>query len=731
MRPRFLAFLVLPVWASLAVGLGPYAAAAPPSTASRAPAQAGGFPAQPEPIPPSSWGLAPAASNGPAAVYTDPGELPRLRTADGELPLEHTHVSARLSAFVADVEVSQTYRNPGTRSTEAVYTFPLPENSAVDRMRMTIGDRTIEAAIREREQAKREYEAAKHAGHTAALLEQERVNIFTQSVANIAPASKIDVTVHYVQDLTYDAGQVEFVFPMVVGPRYLPEGRVPDAARISPPYMGKGDRSGRDISLDLVADVTGTIGDFEVPAHDVMSRRPADGTLRMTLAEKDTIPNRDFVLRFRVAGARPGATLYTSGGDDGYFALVVQPPLLDVDALVGRREMIFVVDVSGSMSGVPLGMCKTAMREALSRLRPVDTFDIITFSGRAAKLWPEPRAASDVAVREALQFVSSLTAGGGTELGDAVAAALTPDVPAGRDRYVFFMTDGFVGDDQRIVAMSRRFAQSLTDRGQRARVFGFGTGSSVNRALIDGLSRAGNGVPVYATTREDPRRDVERFFRFADRSVLRDVHIDWGDLRVNDVAPGDTPDLYASHRLVVHGRYSGAAAGKPVVVRGTAGDQIVEIAATSRVVPNSAAAAPHDLLGELWARSRVGELEDSLWMGDVDARGAITKLGIDFGIVTPFTSFIAVDSSRVVGDGDPDTIVQPQEGPEAVDLGMARGTLLPAPQEPMRELVEQVAPGASSRGCVCDAAAGVDPGRGGAWAVGALGLALLCARRRR
>ena len=653
------------------------------------------YPESPAPLAPvdvAAWNAKTVVRDGPTVVHTDPGDLPRLQLAtDGgaRLPLEHTHVKAKLTGFIAEVEVAQTYTNPHADPIEAVYTFPLPENSAVNHMRMQVGDRVIEAKIEERRRAKQIYESAKREGYTAALLEQERPNIFTQSVANIEPGKKIDIVIRYVQDLTYDAGMYEFVFPMVVGPRFMPgaplEGpqagkgthrdtdRVPDASRISPPYLGKGDRSGHDISLELVADASLAVSEFEVPTHEVSARKPADGTLRLTLAERDSIPNRDFVLRYRVAGEKPRATLYV--GDEhsskGYFSLVVHPPQLDVDSLVGQREVIFVVDVSGSMSGTPLGMCKVAMTEALRGLRPVDTFNIITFAGATQKAFDAPRPANATNVREALAVVDGLSAGGGTHMANAVEAALSHDVARGRHRYVFFMTDGYVGNEDEIIGASASFVEALEARQQRARVFGFGVGSSVNRYLLEGLSRAGKGLAVFATTREDPSRAVNRFYHYIDRAVLSDVRVEWGNLGAAEVFPEELPDLFASHPIIVHGKYRGTPGG-PLTVTAKVGARDVEIPVSVRQAKVDGQAS--EVLGALWARSKVASLEEQLWEGSSQGvQNEITRLGIDFHLVTRFTSFVAVDTSRKVGDGDPTTVVQPVESPEGVDVAMAGG----------------------------------------------------------
>jgi Ca-activated chloride channel family protein len=624
-------------------------------------------------------------------IMTEPGELPVLELASDRskrLPLEHTHVKANLTGYVAEVEVTQTYTNPHEKAIEAVYVFPLPENSAVNALRMVIGKRVIEGEIQERGRARRTYETARDSGHTAALLEQERPNVFTQSVANIAPGEKIDVVVRYVQDLSYDDGRYEFVFPMVVGPRYMPgralagpnsgdgthedTNQVPDASRISPPYVGKGERSGHDISLEVTASTALAVADFEVPTHEVLARKPADGSLHLALSKKDSLPNRDFVLRYRVAGKEPKATLFLGNqtNNQGFFSLVVQPPVLDVDRTVGRREVVFVVDVSGSMSGTPLAMCKSAMREALGMLRPVDTFNVITFAGATAKAFPVPRAANDANLKHAFEVVDRMEAGGGTEMLDAVAVALSPTVESGRHRYVFFLTDGYVGNEAQIIDSAGNFVAAVERGGQRARVFSFGVGSSINRHLIDGLARAGKGTAVVATTREDPARAVNRFYHYIDHAILEDLAIDFGTLKATELYPIEAPDLFASRPVILHGTFSGTVPQNLAVKAKLAGKEI-RLPVSVRPL-GATAAAPDAVLGLLFARSKVTAIEETLW--DRDSRAAereIVELGERFKLVTRFTSLVAVDRSRTVSDGSPETVVQPLEEPEGVDVERA------------------------------------------------------------
>ena len=605
-----------------------------------------------------------------AKVHTDAGDVPRMGVErEGEtlqLPLKHTRAEIEVSGFVARATVTQTYQNPFTAPIEAIYVFPLPANSAVDDMRIVIGDRVIESEIQRRAKARATYEAAKRAGRTTALLEQERPNIFTQSVANIAPGEDIDVVISYVQDLTYDAGEYEVVFPMVVGPRFTPSGAPP----MTPPVLGRGQRSGHDIAVELTLDAGHAIVDYAAPTHavDVVE---TDGRLQVSLGAGDRVPNRDFVFRWRVAADEPQATVMTHRADrGGFFSLMLQPPLLDVDELVGQRELIFVVDVSGSMSGVPLALCKEAIQEALARLRPVDTFDIVTFAGFTARAFGEPVVASRGNVRQGLAFIRKAMAGGGTYMSDAVTAALAPPVAEGRHRYVFFLTDGYVGNESEIFSGAESLVRALEARGQRGRVFGLGTGSSPNRHLLDRLSEAGQGTSIYVGNREEPTQAVDRFFGLIDHPVLTDVTVDWGDLAVADVEPAGVPDLFASRPVIIHGRYTEPGAGT-VTVRGTVGDREIELQ-LSVTLPEREEA--HGALETLWARTRIAELERDLWYGpSPESEQAITDLGLDYRLVTAFTSLVAVDRSRKVGDGQPVTIEQPAADPEDVDVLMAGG----------------------------------------------------------
>lgn len=612
-------------------------------------------------------------------VFTDPGELPHFETLvrgdPQRLPLKHTHVEVEITGGVARVEVTQSYHNPYVRPIEALYTFPLPMNSAVDRMQMVLGDRTIEAQIKERQAAKEIYERAKLAGKTASLLEQERPNVFAQSVANIAPGSDIDIVVSYVQSMTYAHHQWEFVFPMVVGPRFIPPGhrdaRGTEAhARLHPLVLGKGHRPGNDISINVAVYTGSPIHTFHVPTHNVVGKSHDDGSLKLSLASHDRIPNRDFILHYQTASARPQASVLAHReGDDGYFALTLLPPLPDKKTLEQTsREFIFVVDISGSMRGVPLSMCKDAMREALAQVRPNDTFNVLTFAGRTSKAFAQPRRASRHNIKEALSLIDGLKAGGGTMMASAIQEALNPNLTSARERYVFFLTDGYVGNEKEIFARTQNFVQNLQEQGSKARVFGFGVGSSVNRHLLDGLSRAGMGTAFYSSTRQDPALGVRSFFRTIEQPILEDLLITFEGVSVHSLHPLVIPDLLAGRPLEIFGRFNTPGEGLVHIEGVLHGHQ--ERFTFNVTLPR--VNLQHESLRSRWARSKLMSLNRKSWYGaGEEIKREMTQLGLQYGLVTRFTSFVAVDSALSGSDLPPLTIEQPSHGAEGVMANFA------------------------------------------------------------
>ncbi|MDX2199352.1 MAG: VIT and VWA domain-containing protein [Phycisphaerae bacterium] len=360
-------------------------------------------------------------------------------------PLKHTSVDANIAGYVGRTTVKQTFTNPTTRKIEAIYVFPMPNDAAVDRMTMIVGERRIVADIKEREEARQAYEAAKSAGHVASLLDQERPNIFTQSLANIEPGATVEIEISFVETLSYENGLFTWNFPMVVGPRYIPGGgsaaspmttgrdtpRVPDGSRITPPVAPKGSRAGHDIDITVRLDggsARMAPNQISSELHDIeQSLDAARGSATITLRRKNEIPNRDFVLRYRLGSDEPGPAFLTHRDERGeFFTLVLQPPRRVTPETVVPRELIFVLDTSGSMSGFPIEQAKNVMSRAIDALRPDDTFNLITFAGDTNILWDEPRPATKQNLADAQRFLADRDGGGGTEMMKAIDAALRP-----------------------------------------------------------------------------------------------------------------------------------------------------------------------------------------------------------------------------------------------------------------------------------------------------------------
>ena len=586
----------------------------------------------------------------------------------GNFPLRHTDVDAAISGMISNVRVQQTYLNEFKETVEAIYVFPLPDNAAVNEFLMVIGERTIHGFIRERAEAAAIYNAARAAGHTAALLTQERPNIFTQRVANIPPGGSLDVSIRYFAPLKYENGEYTFAFPMVVGPRYNPAGMV-DGDSIKPPTLPSDVRSGHDISLTLRLDAGVPIRGIQSVNHAIMAQQVSDNQYRIRLHPSERIPNKDFVLRYRVAGEVPqfGLVTHHNETNGGYFALMVQPPVDPRPEEIVPRELVFVLDVSGSMHGKPTDQCKALMRIALDNMRQEDRFNVITFAGHSATLFPEgSRAANESNLDTAWHFIHTLQGGGGTEfLSSLRQLALLPRAD-GRMRMVVFLTDGMIGNESQIIGSIRDSQRGET----KARYFAVGVGSSPNRSLIERIAENGHGRAMYCSVNEPADRAAERLYQYIDRPLLWDIRLDWGGLPVTQLQPSQVEDLWAGQPIILYGRYSRAAKGTLTVKarRGGAEEEItieVPVDLPGGETDNASVAA-------IWARQQISHLTDELTNERVNSsrkelEEQIRALATDYNLVSKYTSFVAVDTVGVSGDGRPRAIVQPVEVPEGMD----------------------------------------------------------------
>ncbi len=608
----------------------------------------------------------------------------------GELPLEHTYVEITVSGNLQRATVRQVYGNPYDEPIEAVYTFPLPQSGAVDRMNMWIGDRFIEGKIHERDLARQIYEQAIESGQTASLLEQERPNIFTQSVGNILPGDSIVIEISYVAPVEYDDGEYEIVFPMVVGPRFVPPGdflrvifdtdtvstSVEDADRITPPIVPEGTRTGYDIELSVTINPGIEIVGFESINHEVdVDLLWRTGNVTISLTDEDVIPNRDFVLRYTTASDRIQTGVISHNGElGGHFMLILQPDAdIDINEIT-PKEMFFVVDCSGSMSGQPMDVAKETVRQFVEGMNPDDTFGIMRFSEVASSMSRSPLTNTEGNIEQGVRFINNMSGTGGTMMIEGVRAAIGYPEDPERMRFVIFLTDGFIGNEAEILG------ELQSTLGENTRLFSVGVGSSPNRYLIEGLAEEGRGHAYYVGLNEDPTEAVGAIYEKINDPYLVGINIDWGDLDVHDVYPSRIPDLYAGEPLIIVGQYDGS--GSETVnltgtIAGRRWNEDVQVVLPSHQEDN-------DVIATLWARKKIHDLNRQMYNSygyieqNQDIIDEITDTALDYQIMSEYTSFVAVcEEIRTDPDGNPVTVQVPVNMPDGVSyegvFGTARG----------------------------------------------------------
>lgn len=573
-------------------------------------------------------------------------------------PLRHTDVRARVSGMSAMYTVTQTFENPYDEPIDAVYVFPLGDGAAVTDYAIGIGERTIAGEIKRKAEARQAYAEAKAQGHTAALLEQHKRNIFQQRIANIAPRETISVRMQCIELLDYADGQYELAFPLVVGPRYLPAVAIPYAA----PSI-----AASTVSFTAELDAGVPIRGVTSPSHQLTVDDIAPTRRTVTLARAGELPNRDLIVRYRTAADQTMVGLLAHKTERrGYFTLVVQPKAAYRTGDIAPREVMIVIDTSGSMSGQPLAQAQALANALIDSLTPIDAFNVMAFAGEPRALAPVSIAADRDGVERGRVFVAELMAGGGTEMAPAMARALATPPGSDRVRLVYFLTDGFVGNDDVILSAARG------NLGVN-RIFSVGMGSAPNRSLLNQIAAVGRGYASYLNLGEPAGQLAEELVRRTAFPYLTDVKIEWNGLAVGAVTPSAIPDVYAGMPLIVSGVYTRPGRAKITVSATTAGQRVeipIEV-----VLPDRIDAAP---VAALWARKRIDELLSVAGERVSDRIAAeVTELGLGFHMVTDYTSFVAVDRTRVVAaDGASKLVEQPALTPVGVNLEAAVG---PAP----------------------------------------------------
>lgn len=560
------------------------------------------------------------------------------------VPAVATDVVIKVSGMVARAVVKQTYRNPYDAWFEGIYVFPLPENAAVDHLRMKVGERIIEGDIKERQAARAQYEQAKSSGQRAALVEQERPNIFTTSVANIPPRGEIVVEIEYQQTLRYDSGSFSLRFPMVVGPRYIPNNQVTDApkeiplgdaSRITPPVLDPAKHApSNPVRLKVVLDAGVPLARVDSAYHPVTLRETEGGGRVVELAAGEVPASKDFELKWTPAASHaPQAALFTEKrGDKNYALLMVMPPAKEVAAARLPREVVFVIDTSGSMSGSSIAQARDALELAIARLSEQDSFNVIEFNSYAKALYADARPASAANRESAIRWVRKLQSQGGTEMALALNLALNGRENPGRVRQVIFLTDGAVGNEDGLFKL-------IKDKLGDSRLFTVGIGSAPNSHFMSKAAQTGRGTFTYIGKIEEVKEKMGQLFAKLESPVLKGVDIAWPG--AVDAWPKRVPDLYLGEPIVVSAALDQT--DGEIRLSGLRGDTPWQ--ATLPL----ADARPGRGMGVLWAREKIQSLIDSQRDGakEDEVRDAVVDIALSHHLVSKYTSLVAVDKTPV------------------------------------------------------------------------------------
>lgn len=570
-------------------------------------------------------------------------------TEQAAVDLQSTLIEAQIDGVIADVKVRQIYVNQSRQTLEAIYVFPGSTRAAVYGLDIRVGDKEIHAKVKEREQARKEYETAKQEGKTAGLLEQHRPNVFQMNIANILPGDKIEVLLHYTEALEYDNGLYEFVYPGVVGPRYSTENEQWIEQSVNQLIHSNPDF---DVKVTIHSGIP--VQQVKCSSHRIQVEHLNNSKhITVGLANpEDEKTCRDFILHYGLQDSfvQSGLLCYPHNSKEQFFLFMAQPPRKSDIGEILPREFIFIVDVSGSMYGFPLDISKRILKELLSALRPTDIFNVMLFEFSRTMLSDKSLPATSENISKALDLICEQTGRGGTELYPALQSAFNFNTTSGVARTFLVITDGFVSIE------SKAF-QLVAEQRNKANVFALGIGQNVNRHLIDGLAYAGAGEAYVITNETDAKNIGSKLIDGISTPVWSHIQINWGDFDVYDVEPATIPDMFAARPLILYGKYRGKPSGNITLKGQTAsGDYEQTLSAEDSEMVDSEA------LRYLWARNRIKYLSDyaSYFEDNIQFiyrsqtprhQREITELGLRYNLLTKYTSFLAVDDSvRLVNE---------------------------------------------------------------------------------
>ncbi len=575
------------------------------------------------------------------------------------LPLKSTHVDVQISGVIADVTVRQSYVNSGKSTIEAIYVFPASTRAAVYDMVMKVGDREIRAVIEEKNKARNMYNQAKKKGKTVSLLEEERPNVFKMNVANIMPGATVEVNLSYTELLVPTDKEYEFVYPTVVGPRYVSKKEKQSQTSrswVNNPYLKQGVESTSMFDIQVTLNAGIAIKQLVCETHK--NKVVFTGKNSVTLAlEESHGGNRDFIMQYKLVGnnIESGILLHEDPSGENYFLAMMQPPERVEENDIPAREYVFIVDVSGSMQGFPLDISKVIMKDILENLKEKDLFNIVFFAGGSEVYANESVPATKENITKAITYLNSTYGSGGTELLSALKTAMSFNLNEDYARSFVILTDGYV-------TVEKETFQYIRDHLYKANFFSFGIGTSVNRFIIEGIAHAGYGEAFVAENKNSATRQAQKFVKYISNPVLTNIKYHFDGIETYDVLPQQVPDLFADRPVIITGKYRGSANGN-LIVNGVSGgkEKSERLEISDKVIASGKA------LKYLWAREKIRLLSDYNELGaDKEALNEVVELSKKYNLLTEYTSFIAIDSIQSNISGNQKTIKQPIPLPKGV-----------------------------------------------------------------
>ncbi|NLL80318.1 MAG: VWA domain-containing protein [Clostridiales bacterium] len=592
-------------------------------------------------------------------------------------PLKETNVSTTINGIIAETYVTQTYTNEGTNPINGKYVFPASTNAAVHGMTMQIGDQIITAKIKEKEEARQEFETAKEEGKSASLMEQKRPNIFTMDVANIMPGDTIRIELHYTELISPTDSTYQYVFPTVVGPRYtsLVKGKDDEPDKwVETPYFKENDKNVGKYNISVRLSTGVPITELSCRSHKINTAYDNESTAQITLADpQDYAGNRDFILDYKLTGdeIHSGLTLST-GEDENFFLMTVQPPERYEPEDIPPREYIFVLDTSGSMSGYPLDTAKDLIRDLVSNLKETDRFNLVVFSDMSIRLSSNPLPATRDNIKRAIKLIDSQEGCGGTEFAPALKEAVSLPRTENYSRSVITITDGYISGEEEVFDIVQNNLDTTN-------FFSFGIGESVNRYLIDGIAKSGSGEAFVVTDSREAGDTADKFRSYIQAPLLTDIRISYDGFEVYDLESTAPSTLFAEKPIVLFGKWKGGQTGT-IRITGKTGtkDFVQEIPVSDAQVLEG-----DKTLGYLWARTRVERLTTyDPYENENATKREVTALGMKYSMMTPYTSFIAVTETVRNANGDSTDVKQPLPLPAGVsELAVGGYTVGSEPSE--------------------------------------------------